>query len=77
VLLADPDDSRSASIRTPEVLPYLDTGDANANMGGLNHADIVRPVPDCEQRRLCAPLHELDNERLLQRRDSAYRSVSQ
>ena len=49
----------------------LDAGDADADVGGLDHADVVDAVADGQEVRLLVLLDELDDERLLERGHAA------
>lgn len=44
---------------------------SHADIGSLNHADVVRPVANCQRHRTNAFFDQFDNERLLQRRYAA------
>lgn len=46
------------------------TGDADADMSGLDHGDVVSAVADGERDGLLVPLDEVDHHRLLKRRHS-------
>jgi hypothetical protein len=53
------------------MVAYLYTRYADSNVSGLDHPDVVRPVPDGKQDGLLILLDKLYNKRLLKRRDSA------
>jgi hypothetical protein len=40
-------------------------------MGGLYHADVVRPVSDGKENSLLILFHQFDNKRLLEWRNAA------
>ena len=42
-------------------LKTLEPGDTNANMGRLDHADVVRPITNGQSHRAQAIFDELDN----------------
>lgn len=52
-------------------LQAFDTADTNADMGRLNHGHIVGTIANGEQDGLVVLFDEFDDERLLERRDTA------
>jgi hypothetical protein len=62
---------RDGDVGRPRRLETFDARDADANVRCLNHGHVVGAVADGKQDRFGIVLDELDNERLLQRRDSA------
>jgi hypothetical protein len=63
--LADGDVGRARRLQA------LDAGDADADVGGLDHRDVVGAVANGEEDGLAVLLDELDHQGLLQRRDAA------
>lgn len=57
---------RQGTVNTPQVLIYLDSGYSDSNVGGLNHAHIVRAIADGEKYSFLVLLDELDDKSLLQ-----------
>lgn len=61
----------NGNICTPRSLETFDTADTDTNVCGLDHRNIVSTVADGEEESLEVTLDELDDESLLERRDTA------
>lgn len=59
---------RNSIVGRVDSLQTFFTGDPNADIGSLNHADIVGTVSDRKCHNTQTVLHELDYEGLLERR---------
>jgi hypothetical protein len=57
-------------IRTPRRLQALNTRDANADMSGLDHGDVVGAVSDREEDRFQVLFDEFDDEGFLEGGDA-------
>jgi hypothetical protein len=62
---------RDGDIGGSSCLQAFHTGDTDTDVSRLDHADIVRSVPDGEKRGVGASLDKFDNESFLQGRHPA------
>lgn len=53
------------------IYKYLDSGDANTDVSGLNHANIIRTIANGKQNRFLVLLDKLNDEGFLERGHTA------
>lgn len=69
--LAEEPELAHGEVCSPGCLHSLEPADSHAHVCGLDHRDVVCPVADRQEDRVCLSLDEPDHEGLLQGRDPA------
>ena len=71
---AEESELANSNVCATRSLQTFHTADANADMGCLNHTNIICTVSDSEQDGFEVAFHELDNKSLLKGRDTTRKS---